>query len=240
MPEPIAPEQFAGPHPTCSEFVVRLKEWGFQQGREEGVHIVFRGPHGGKLKVIRSQLGRADPDMVDRAAKLADVTPAQFWAGPGEPLAPMQDTPHPSRAARRRLAHRDSVTSLVLAIHARVDRPLGFDQVVDLAAGQVTRSQVSAASSALCRDGQLDRIRSGVYQWSGGQRAAVWRVPAPRQGHAPVPPTPPGQGESVSASALLGQLFPSGVPLTTEALADLEEWARLTGKLAAHGTVPGR
>jgi hypothetical protein len=34
---------------------------------------------------------------------------------------------------------------------------------------------------------------------------------------------------------VFGQLFPSGVRMTAELLADLEQWARLTGKLAAHG-----
>jgi len=40
----------------------------------------------------------------------------------------------------------------------------------------------------------------------------------------------------VSAAELFGQLFPSGVQMTRELLADLEQWARLTGKLAAHGS----
>jgi hypothetical protein len=33
------------------------------------------------------------------------------------------------------------------------------------------RPQVRTASAALCRDGQLDRIRSGVYQWPAGRSA---------------------------------------------------------------------
>ena len=41
----------------------------------------FRGPRGGTLRVIRSQLGRADPARMDKAARLAGVTPAQFWSG---------------------------------------------------------------------------------------------------------------------------------------------------------------
>jgi hypothetical protein len=40
----------------------------------------------------------------------------------------------------------------------------------------------------------------------------------------------------VSAADLSGQLFPSEVQMTGELLADLEQWARLTGKLAAHGS----
>jgi hypothetical protein len=34
---------------------------------------------------------------------------------------------------------------------------------------------------------------------------------------------------------LFSQLFPAGVQMTGELLADLEQWARLTGKLAAQG-----
>jgi hypothetical protein len=37
------------------------------------------------------------------------------------------------------------------------------------------------------------------------------------------------------AAELFSQLFPSGVQMTGELLADLEQWARLTGKLAASG-----
>jgi hypothetical protein len=39
----------------------------------------------------------------------------------------------------------------------------------------------------------------------------------------------------VSAAEVFGQLFPSGVQMTGELLADLEQWARLTGKLASRG-----
>src|SRR5215475_6930504 len=136
MPEPMDAEDFAGPHPTCREFVARLAAWGFTERGEEHVHTVFRGPHGG----------------------------------------------------RKRAAH-DSIMSLVLAIHAEADRPLGFDQVAELAGNRVTRAQVSAASAALCRDGQLDRIRAGVYQWAAGQRAATTppAAPAARQGACPRP-----------------------------------------------------
>jgi hypothetical protein len=95
-----------------------------------------------------------------------------------------------------------------LSVHAAADRPLGFDQVVELSGNRVTRAQASAASAALCRDGQLDRIRSGMYQWSAGQRAAARQIPAPRQDDVPVSQAPAGQGEGVSASELFGQLFP--------------------------------
>jgi hypothetical protein len=245
MPEPMDAQQFAGPHPTCREFAAQLIAWGFTQRGEDQVHTVFRGPRGGTLRVIRSQLGRADPALVDKAARLAGVTPAQFWAGPQPQAGPArpQDTAPAGRASRRKRAARDSIISVVLAIHAEADRPLGFDQVVELSGNRVTRDQVSAASSALRRDGQLDRIRSGVYQWSAGQRAAR-RIPAARRAaetppsQAPLPPDPAGtsarQPGPMSAAELFSQLFPSGVQMTGELLADLEQWARLTGKLAAN------
>jgi hypothetical protein len=237
MPEPIDAEDFAGPHPTCREFVAQLAAWGFAERGEDHVHTVFRGPHGGTLRVIRSQLGRADPVLVDKAARLAGVTPAQFWAGPQAQAAPAPapGADRPRRASRRQAAARDSVIAVVLAIHAEADRPLSFDQVVELAGNRVTRAQVSAASAALCRGGQLDRIRSGVYQWSAGQRAAR-RVPRARQASDGLPAGPPGR---VSAAELFGQLFPAGVQLTGELLADLEQWARLTGKLASHRGAAG-
>jgi hypothetical protein len=75
-----------------------------------------------------------------------------------------------------------------------------------------------------------------VYQWSAGQRAAARQFPAPRQDDAPAPQPPADQGEGMSAAELFGQLFPSGVRMTAELLADLEQWAHLTGKLSAHGT----
>jgi hypothetical protein len=142
-----------------------------------------------------------------------------------------QDTARPGRASRRKPAARDSVTALVLAIHAEADRPLGFDQVVKLSENRVTRTQVSTASAALCRDGQLDRIRSGLYQWSAGQHAAARQVPTPRRDTEPTGPSARQSGR-ISAAELFSQLFPSGVQMTGELLADLEQWARLTSKLA--------
>jgi hypothetical protein len=82
MPEPMDTRDFAGPHPTCRELVAKLSAWGFTRRREEDVHILYRGPHGGTLRVIRSELGRADPSQAEKAARLAGVTTAQFWAGP--------------------------------------------------------------------------------------------------------------------------------------------------------------
>jgi hypothetical protein len=41
----------------------------------------------------------------------------------------------------------------------------------------------------------------------------------------------------VFAAELFCQLFPAGVQMTGELLADLEQWARLTGKLTSHGSM---
>jgi hypothetical protein len=188
LPEPMDAQHFTGPHPTCREFVAQLTVWGFTQRGEERAHTIFRGPRGGTLRVIRSQLGRADPALVDKAARLAAVTPAQFWSGP-QPQATSALPPEPARArrtSRRKPAARDSIISLVLAIHAEADRPLGFDQVVELSGNRATRAQVSTASATLCRDGQLGRIRPGVYQWSMGQRVAARRIPAARRAAGPL------------------------------------------------------
>jgi hypothetical protein len=46
--------------------VEQLTTWGFTQRKEGGVHIVFRGPHGGTLRVIRSLLSRVDTDRWTR------------------------------------------------------------------------------------------------------------------------------------------------------------------------------
>jgi hypothetical protein len=234
MPQPLDARHFAGPHPTCREFVAQLTAWGFTERGEDHVHTVFRGPHGGTLRVIRSRLGRADPALADKAARLAGVTPAQFWAGPEPAPPPAQDIPRPA-AAGRPPAARDTVISLVLSVHAAADRPLGFDQVAQLSGSRVTRAQVSAASASLCRDGQLDRIRSGVYQWSAGQRTArqASGPPGTRQADARPPEPSSARPGRPSAAELFGQLFPSGIQMTGELLADLEQWAHLTGKLAA-------
>jgi hypothetical protein len=247
MPEPIDSQDFAGAHPTCREFVAQLTAWGFTQRGEDQVHTVFRGPRGGTLRVIRSQLGRADPALVDKAARLAGVTPAQFWSGPPpqDASGPPPDTARTGASSRRKRPAHDSVISLVLAIHAQADRPLGFDQVVELSGNRVTRAQVITASSALCRDGQLDRIRSGVYQWSAGARAAARQIPAPRRPAAvlvpqalmPAEPTglPARRNGQMSAAELFSQLFPDGIHMTGELFADLEQLVRLTSKLAAGG-----
>jgi hypothetical protein len=169
-------------------------------------------------------------------------------AGRSQPQAipaPSADTTPSGRVSRRKSPAHDSIISLVLAIHAAVDRPLGFDQLVELAGDRVTRAQVRTASAALCRDGQLDRIRSGVYQWSAGQRAALRQIPAARSSagtltqQAALPPAAARpsalQPRRMSAAELFSQLFPSGVQMTGDLLTDLEQWAHLASKLAAEG-----
>ena len=108
-----------------------------------------------------------------------------------------------------RPAARDSVIALVLSVHAEADRSLGFEQVVELSGNRVTRAQVSAASAALCRGGQLDRIRSGVYQWSAGQRAAR-RLPSARRADVRPPESTAIRPGSVSAASCSASSSPPG------------------------------
>ena len=122
----------------------------------------------------------------------------------------------------------------MLNVHVNVDRPLGFDQVVALSGGQVTRDQARSASADLCRDGQLDRIRAGVYQWSAGQRAATQSVLRPRQDTSRTP-EPPAANEGAAAADVFTQLFPGGITMTAAALDDLAQWASLTSRLARRG-----
>lgn len=228
----------AGAHPTNREFVDQLAAWGFTRRKEEGVHLVFRGPHGGTLRVIRSLLGRVDTDRVDKAARLVRVTAAQFWDGPEAVAAAARRPVLDTDPARRRAASTDRVTSVVLGVHASEDRPLGFDQVVALAGGKVTREQVRTASAQLCREGDLDRIRSGVYQWAEGARArnrqetpapppaADAAQPAARLGTVPNVPN--------AAAMLFNQLFPAGIRMTAEAVVDVARWTELTEKLVSY------
>ena len=121
-------QPFTGAHPTNREFVEQLRAWGFTRRKEDGVHVVFRGPKGGTVRVIRSQLGRANTVAADKAARLAGVTAAQFWAGPPQPGHHAQPAGAAATPRRRRTGStRDRITSLVLALHAAVDRPLGFE-----------------------------------------------------------------------------------------------------------------
>lgn len=135
-------------------------------------HGTTGDPRGGTLRVLRSQLGRADPALAGRAAGLVGVTPAQFWAGPESAPVPPEDTPHSGDACLRQRATRDSVISLVLSVHAAADRSLGFDQVVELSGNRVTRAQVSTASAALCRDGSSTGSRT-LSRWRQERMASV-------------------------------------------------------------------
>ncbi len=116
------------------------------------MHVVFRGPNGGTVRVIRSQLGRADTIAADKTARLAGVTAAQFWAGPPQPGHQAPPAGAAATPRRRTGSTRDRITSLVLALHAAADRPLGFDQVVELSGNRVTRAQVRTARVAARTD----------------------------------------------------------------------------------------
>jgi hypothetical protein len=107
---------------------------------------------------------------------------------------------------------------------------MSFDQVAELS-GEPGDPRPGKRGQ---RRGELDRIRSGVYQWSAGQRAAR-RIPPARQPGVIAPEPPAARPGNMSAAELFGQLFPAGVQMTGELLADLEQWARLTGKLTARG-----
>lgn len=266
MSEQLNLATFTGAHPSTGQLVEQLHAWGFRQLRVEGVHLVFRGPHGGTLRVLRSLLGRADAAVTAKATRLADVDEPTFWAGPeaharnlAQPaLGPdtdsttraLDDAAAAAREGRERPTH-DQIIAVVLAVHVAMDQPLGFSQVVALADVSLTRSQVSGASSQLCRDGQLVRIRSGVYQWAEGsftartaprpiprQRARRVEHPASRPTPTPVPaarPARPVPSTAAPAAAdLFEQLFPRGVRMTAELLADFEQWAQLTEKLTAY------
>jgi hypothetical protein len=132
---------------TNREFAEQLTAWDFAQRKVDGVHLVFRGPHGGTLRVIRSLAGRADTPVVEKAARLAGVTVDRFWAGPVGSL------PEPQQSGRT----------------------------------------VSATSS-----------------------------------------TNAARPSRASVTELFDQLFPSGVRMTADLLADYERWAELTEKLAEH------
>lgn len=233
---------------TNREFAEQLTAWDFAQRKVDGAHLVFRGPHGGTLRVLRSLTGRADTSVVEKAARLAGVTVDRFWAGPAGPMPEPQQSRHTVSAVSstetarpRRTTDRDRITSLVLSVHAQADRPLGFDQVVKLADARVTRDQVHTASAQLCREGDLDRIRPGVYQWSDGVRshtrsattAVPSALPARQQIQQQAPPMP-DKARRTSATELFDQLFPTGVRMTADLLADFERWAELTEKLAEH------
>lgn len=302
MSEQLNLATFTGAHPSTGQLVEQLHAWGFRRLRVEGVHLVFRGPHGGTVRVLRSMLGRADAAVTAKAARLLEVDEPTFWAGPeahardlapADPQSPahpgqLTDEPGPTLVAdpgtaaarategaasardpRERPTH-DQIIAVVLAVHVAMDQPLGFSQVVDLAEVSLTRSQVSGASSQLCRDGQLVRIRSGVYQWAQGSftapatpravprrraRSAPARpTPAPPAA-APMPTSPPAAepagavaaaASSATSSLVSGQedrlltaevfkvIFPRGVRMTAELLAEFERWAELTEKLIAY------
>ena len=76
------------------------------------------------------------------------------------------------------------LTALTIAQIDTAARVITVDRKVVEVAGHL---YIEAPSSALYRDRQLDRIRTGVYQWSAGQRAAARTIPAPRRPAGPYP-----------------------------------------------------
>jgi hypothetical protein len=258
MAEQLNEDSFTGAHPTAAEFLDQMLAWGFTRQPDRGVHAVLRGPHGGRIQILRSLAGRADATQVEKAARLTRISVEAFWAGPealelrrsetapgdsggiitpeGESIDVAAATPAPHKDRRKTVPH-DRVTSLVLAAHTKADRPLGFDEVVDLCGGRATRQQIVAASAALCRDGDLDRIRSGVYQWSAGERAArhdhgsAGDLRILRQQSWPASTHTEGESRHKSTAQVLRQLFPAGLRLTPDMYDDLERWAALTEKL---------
>lgn len=96
---------------TNQEFAQQLVVWSFAQRKIDGPHRVYRGPHGGTLRVLRSLLGRADPGQAEKAAHLAGVTVERFWAGPDGDLLESQPAPTPTPATQhQRSAAQDRVT----------------------------------------------------------------------------------------------------------------------------------
>jgi hypothetical protein len=243
--EPLNSQTFTGAHPSARDFLDRLLAWGFTRRGEAGPHVVYRAPGGGRVKLLRSLTGRADAELAAKAARYLHITTDQFWAGPPAepaqletPQAPEAKSPTPRR--RDRDNNHDSAPATVLGIHSKAGRPLAFDEVVTLAGGRLTREQIRSASSTLCRAGNLDRLRPGVYQWSGGAHASRPPQPAITDDLLPLiraiipspsdsrPPTPAGNDGEVE---LFARLFPDGVKMTAHALADFHRLAELANKL---------
>lgn len=241
MAEPLDPATYPGAHPTTQDFLNCLLDWGFVQRGHDGPHVVYRAPGGGQVKLLGSLVGRPTANQVAKAAKYVNRTIEAFWAGPGataeettrpRPAAVSTPEPAPTQPRRRQRNDHDSAPATVLAIHTKSDRPLSLDEVVTRAGGRLNRQQVSAASSTLCRDGNLERVRPGVYQWSGQPRSAEQahfpdrRSPIPSPRSEPVPTT-------AAAAELFARFFPDGAHLTAETFAELLQFAAFTEKLSA-------
>lgn len=78
----------------------QLRAWSFTQRRIDAVHMVFRGPHGGTVRVLRSLLGRPDAGLVAKAARLAHVDVERFWPGPDQPSGAADEPRRGQPAAR--------------------------------------------------------------------------------------------------------------------------------------------
>lgn len=255
----LDPDTFNGAHPSTAQFVELLVAWGFRRRKDTGTHVVFRGPNGGVLRMPRQTSGRANPVQVSKAARLAGVSVTQLLAGPlasAEPVtapAPIHAsaaTPTPTtppakrKGARRPRNGRDSLTCRVLAVHSTAGRPLSFEEVAAACGDDVTRTQVVQVSSKLCRDGHLEKVRTGYYQWPTDQPQAEER-PAPV---APPPvaittlrPAAPARDRRREArkARLAERMFPDGLPAMSAAEfaeldAHLEHWVDLADRLTGH------
>jgi hypothetical protein len=267
MARPLTDTAHPGAHPTMGEFAALLERWGFKPVRThqpDQHHRTMRGPHGGRVQVLASLQGRADAVHLARAARLVQVDLNTFLAGPASsqartavrdatgttPEPPGQQLPEPTPDAGRGTTRtraraprdrQDSVVALVLTTHARHDRPMRFEEIVDQCGGRVTRLQVSEASAHLCRTGQLDRICDGVYQWARGTRQQSV-APGPIRPTVGLPPladaVAPAQSQNTiePVDELFARLFPDGVRMTPKLLRDLQQWTELTRALAAHAS----
>lgn len=255
------------PHLTVGDLAGLLERWSFRPASErhpDQHHITYRGPHGGRIKILASLQGRADANKVAAAARLARVDVETFLSGPpqddedDDPAPPTgEPQTEPSGGATRPISTRtartlpagqrgDSVVAQVLVIHVRHDRPMRLGEVVELCGGRVTRQQVSEASAHLCRTGHLDRIRKGVYQWAAGQRAMTDALAATALPATALPPSstpteaPPVAAAPATTAAvdpvnkLFECLFPNGLLMTPELVRDVQRWTELTENLAAY------
>jgi len=89
-----------GAHPTTQHFVDQLAAWRFKRRKDAGPHILFRGPSGGTLRVLRSHLlGRADPALVDKAAR--GSTSLSRSSGPNHTTPRTRPAVRPNRRSPR-------------------------------------------------------------------------------------------------------------------------------------------
>jgi hypothetical protein len=209
------PAPLPGAYPTNAQFLAQLTAWKFRTGKTAGVHLVMRAPHGGTLRVVRSQLGRVDPVQVDKAARYLQITPEQFWAGPPARQAPGDDA-HPAR--REPVPDRAQVTTSLEPRPPQPARPPRSHPEGDAPArGALVGGAPAGGGPA--RDDPADGGSAGA-----GPAGSVGRGRAGGGSGAACPPM----------AELFDQLFPRGVQMTSELLIDLERWTELTRKLISY------